>query len=81
MNIQEQLIDIATKTIADRLTMEDTLQDKVVNMDIVPGSVGITFLNKDGSYFIEVFTENESDSSITYTNSAMNKDLYHSSQI
>ena len=71
MNKQEQLINIATKSIADRLTMEDTLQDRVVNLDVVYDSVGVTFLNKDGSFFIEVWEWSKEDNCIIYSNSVM----------
>ena len=75
MNKQEQLIHFATKSIAERLTEEDTLQERVVNLDVVIGSVGITYLNKDGSFFIEIFEKSEEEGCINYSNSVMSPDL------
>ena len=75
MTKQEKLIDIATQSIASRLTDPDSLQSKVINMDVVYGSVGITFLDKDGSLFIEVYEFDPNEDSIRYRNDVMDPSL------
>lgn len=72
MTMQESLIDMATQSIAMRLK-KGSLQKRVVNMDVVYGSVGVTFLNKDNTYFIEVWEDAKSNGDINYSNSMMDE--------
>ena len=50
---QQNMIMRATDYMASRLTEKDSLQKSVINISVIHGSIGITYLNKDNSYLIE----------------------------
>jgi hypothetical protein len=52
---QKNLIHRVTYMMAERLTLKDSLQERVIKMDVVPGSMGVTYENKDGTYYTEVW--------------------------
>ena len=58
MNTQEILSNAAAMDIAERST-KSSLQEKVINIDSVFNSIGVTWLNKNGSYLIGVYEKDE----------------------
>ena len=66
MKKQEILSNAAAMDIAERST-KDSLQEKVINIDTALNSIGVTWLNKDGSYFIAIYEKvNDENMSIRY---------------
>ena len=59
VEIQQMLLDQAIMWIVESNNDKDSLTDKVVSFDVVWHNVGVTWLNKDGSYHSKVFKANE----------------------
>ena len=57
--VQQMLLDQALSWIASSAEDEDSLTEKVVNISVVWHDIGVTWLNKDGSYHSKVFRANK----------------------
>lgn len=66
MKVQEILSNAVAMDIAER-SGKDSLQEKVININTAFNSIGVTWLNKDGSYFTGVYEKvDDENMSIRY---------------
>lgn len=63
--IKQQLLDIATETIISR-SSEESLQEKIVDMEFADTHFEIIWLNKNGSYFGITYREVQDEKTKKY---------------